>query len=107
MHDLQGRDVSYKLLGPALPQLTTEGIKRGTNESYLFLKSTKPAELDTKIESFRFIIDGRPNITVAPNFIRSKIDKIVIYPDEKDIYFDDSLLQKISDEELETIINGL
>ena len=107
MHDINDNECDYKLLKPLDPDLRICGIKQGSNECYVSIKSTEIFE-DKPIESWSFELQYRHHLLPIPNmpwFNRKTIT--VIHPEGKDLYFDDSLFKKISTDERTKLINEL
>jgi len=107
MLDIKKQEHDYKLLKPLEPDLRICGIKRGSNECYISMKSTEIFE-DNPIKSWSFELKYRQHLLPIPNlpwFNRKTIT--VIQPEGKDLYFDDSLFQKISPEERQKLIDEL
>ncbi|MGB2706315.1 MAG: hypothetical protein WBC74_05640 [Candidatus Omnitrophota bacterium] len=107
MRDLKGKESSYKLLKPLQPDLRINGIKQGNNEYYISLKSMKPFE-DSPIKLWSFKLKSRQHMLAIPNipFVDRKT-LTVEQPEEKDLYFDDLLFEKISDEERKHMLDKL
>lgn len=107
MPDRKDQERDYKLLKPLNPDLRICGIKRGRNECYIFLKSEKAFE-DKPIKSWSFELKYQHHLLPVPNlpwFNRKVIT--VVQPQAEDLYFDDSLFQKISAEERQKLIDEL
>lgn len=107
MRDIKEQERDYKLLKPLEPDLRICGIKRGSNECYISMRSAEIFE-DKPIKSWSFELKYRHHLLPIPNlpwFNRKTI--AVIQPEGKDLYFDDSLFQKISPEERLKLIDEL
>jgi hypothetical protein len=107
MLDMKEEESDYKLLKPLEPRLRICGIKKGGNECYISLRSVEIFE-NKQIKSWTFELKYRHHLLPIPNlpwFNRKTIT--VIQPEGKDLYFDDSLLQKISTEERNKLIDEL
>lgn len=107
MLDLKNQERDYKLLKPLEPDLRVYGIKQGSSESYVSVKSEKIFE-DNPPRLWSFKLKYRQHLLPIPNiplFNRKTIS--VIQPDAKDLYFDDSLFQKVSSEERQKLIDEL
>lgn len=107
MLDIKREEKDYKLLKPLEPRLRICGIKQGSNECYISIKSAEIFE-DKPIKSWSFDLKYRQHLLPIPKlpwFNRKIIT--VIQPDPKDRYFDDSLFKKISPEERKKIIDEL
>jgi len=107
MLDIKKQESDYKLLKPLEPDLRVCGIKRGVNECYISMRSAENFE-DKLIKSWSVELKYQHHLLPVPNlpwFNRKTIT--VIQPEGKDLYFDDSLFQKISPEERQKLIDGL
>jgi hypothetical protein len=107
MLDIKRQECDYKLLKPLEPDLRICGIKQGGNECYISLRSEDIFE-DKAIKSWTFELRYRQYLLPFPNlpgFDKKTI--LIAQPEERDLYFDDSLFQKISPEERHKLINEL
>jgi hypothetical protein len=107
MLDINKQERDYKLLNPLEPDLRMCGIKQGNNECYICMKSEQLYH-DVPIKSWSFELKYRQYLLPVPNipwFNRKTIT--VLQPEGKDLYFDDSLFQKISPEERQKLLNEL
>ncbi len=107
MLDMKQQECDFKLLKPLEPDLRICGIKRGSNECYVCIKSVDTFE-DKPIQSWTFDLNYRHHLLPIPNlpwFNRKAIT--VSQPKGKDLYFDDSLLKKITPEERQKIMDEL
>jgi hypothetical protein len=107
MLDMKQQECDFRLLKPLEPDLRICGIKRGSNECYVCIRSVDTFE-DKAIQSWTFELKSRYHLLPIPNlpwFNRKTI--IVPQPEGKDLYFDDSLFKKIAPEERQKIIDGL
>ena len=105
---LNGHQSSYKLLKPLGPDLRIKGIKEGNNEYYISLR-TKEAFVDcSEISEWSFELKWRQHMLAIPSIpFLSRKTITVKQPEEKDLYFDDLLFEKITDEEVREILNNL
>ncbi len=109
MLDFKKQERDYKLLKPLDSDLRVCGIKQGVNECYVCMESVEKFEdKNTKIKSWLFSLKYRQHLLPMPNlpWFNKKIIT-VIQPEEKDLYFDDLLFQKISPEEREKMLEDL
>jgi hypothetical protein len=107
MLDIKEQERDYKLLKPLDPDLRICGIKRGSNECYISMKSADIFE-DKPIKSWSFELKYRYHLLPIPNLPWLNRKTItVIHPEGKDLYFDDSLFLKISPEERQKLIGEL
>jgi hypothetical protein len=107
MLDMKQQECDFKLLKPLEPDLRICGIKRGSNECYVCMKSVD-AFNNYPIQSWTFELEYRHHLLPIPNLPwLGKKTLIVTPPEGKDLYFDDSLFQKITPEERQMIIDAL
>lgn len=107
MLDIKKHERDYKLLKPLEPDLRTVGIKQGSNECYISMKSEDIFE-DKPITSWSFELKYRQHLLPMPNLPWFNTRTIIVeQPEGKDLYFDDSLFQKISPEERQRLIDEL
>lgn len=107
MNDFKHRQANWKLLKPLEPDLKIAGIKSGNNEYYIALKSDEIFE-DVPISFWKFNIKWRQHTLFAPNIpVFDHRLLTVKQPEAIDLYFDDSLFTKITDEERSKILETL
>ena len=107
MVDIKNQTRDYKLLKALEPNLIISGIKQGSNECYLGLKSAESFE-DNPIKSWSFELKYRQHMLPIPNlpFLNRKTITVIPPPREY-TYFDDLLFQKISREERQKLLDEL
>ena len=107
MLDMNNQSRDYKLLKPLEPDLRICGIKQGSNECYISMKSENCFE-DMRIKSWTFELKYRQHLLPIPNIpLLDRKTITVLQPEGKDLYFDDSLFQKISTEERQKLMDEL
>lgn len=107
MRNAFGRECSYKLIKPLDPDLLRSDIKAGANECYIGLKSKGPVD-DKRIKLWRFNIKWKQHMLPIPNLAWfNKKDLVIEHPNDKGLYFDDSLFEKISAEDKTKLIQEL
>ena len=107
MRDLEDKESNYKLLKPLQPDLRINGIKQGNNEYYISLKSMAQFE-NSPIKSWSFKLKLRQHMLAIPNIpLVDRKTLTIEQPEGKDIYFDDLLFEKISEEERQQMLKKL
>ncbi len=107
MLDVSGKERYYKLLHSPEPDLLAHTIKPGISDYYIFLESndTFPKQ---KVNKWQLEINIHSPSSFIPLFLsRSKIRRECNIPIDKEAHFDDSLIEKISDEEVKEIVESL
>jgi len=109
MKDNKGVNSYYALTGPIYPNLYTDGIKSGINQCYISLVSSKGnIKDDINVNSLNIKIELRSPLVIAPQWLTRKTRTFVIQlPEDKYLYFDDSIIKKITKEQREKIMDGL
>ena len=107
MPTIKNEEAYYKLLKPLEPDLRICGIKKGTNECYISLKSEEIFE-DKPIKSWIFELKYSPYLLPVPNisFFNKKTIE-VDQPKSKDLYFDDNLFKRATPEEMKKTMDEL
>lgn len=105
MLDNKKQECDYKLLKPLEPDLRNCGINRGSNECYISMRSVEIFE-DNPIKSWSFKLKYRQYLLPIPNLPWFNKKNITVIQPE-DLYFDDSLFQKISPEERQKLLDEL
>ena len=109
MKDNKGVNSYYALTGPIYPNLYTDGIKSGINQCYISLVSSKGnIKDDININSLDIKIVLRSPLVIAPQWLTRKTRTFVIQlPEDKYLYFDDSIIKKITEKQREKIMDEL
>lgn len=109
MFDNNRKESDYALNGPLYPNLIMDGIKSGINQYYISLKSLeKDLKPDLRIDRLNITITSKVPSIIAPTWLTRKTQTIKVdMPEEKDRYFDDSLIRKISNNERQEIEQSL
>lgn len=115
MRDFKNREKDYKLLKSIDPyRIFQQIMKSGINYCYIALQSEGdfqyvPNVPNVPIKKWKFEITVRSPLFFVPIWVLRKKKHVfeVNHPEDQDLYFDDDLLQKISEKEKEEQLEQL